>query len=176
MDKQEPRTFSDNQGRKWIVSITAADLKRVRLATGVRLDSLIEDRLQPLARLFSDIEQFVNVIYLLCESQADKLKLTDVDFGRAMVGDHIEEARDSFVRALADFSPSRIRKTLLDLATKGNIAVDRMSEAAAKELEAITPEMIEGAMMDMVRSTGRRTATGLQELSELIPDHSVPAS
>lgn len=168
MEQSGPRTFTDNAGRKWIVAITAADLKRVRLATGIRLDALIENRLRPLAELLGDLERFVNVLYLLCQSQAAEKKLSDEDFGRALVGDHIEEARDAFTRALADFSPSRIRRTLLNLAEKGAIAAERLGAIAEKELEAITPEMIEKGIMEMV-STAKSSALNLPASVEWIP-------
>lgn len=152
-EKETPRSFKDNRGRSWIVSITANDLKRVRLATGIKLGSLTEDQLKPLAELLSDTEQFIDVLYLLCQEQAEKIGASDADFGRAMVGDHIDDAATAFLRALADFSPSRVRTTLLNLAEKGLIAVERLGAKAAKELESITPEMIEGAIESMLKNS-----------------------
>lgn len=170
MDKLEPRTFKDNEARTWVVAITSADLKRVRLQTGIKLDALISDGLKPLHALLSDVEQFVDVLYLLCQSQAEKLNVSPEDFGRAMVGDYIDEAGQTFVRALADFSPSRIRTALLDLATKGTIAAKRIEARASAELEKLTPEMIEEAIEKMIaeKLTPKSSVINSPDSAELI--------
>lgn len=79
-----PRSFTDTAGRTWPVAITVADLKRVRQLAGIELGKLT---LQGLAELVADPATFADVIYVLVKDQADRLGVSDEQFGRSLSGD-----------------------------------------------------------------------------------------
>lgn len=138
----EPTCFTDNAGRVWRMSITLADLKRVRELTGVKIGDLIDDNFRPLVELLSDLEKLVDVIYVLCEPEATKLGVTAEQFGRGLFGDAIEAAAQAFQRALANFFPSRVRQMMSGLTEKGQAIQARLTAIGMKKIAAIDVEKI----------------------------------
>lgn len=106
-------TFSDNLNRRWTVSVNVATAKRVRAVLGVDLLAVGGDGGAGIIDLIGDPIRFVDVLWLLVESDAARLGVDDEDFGRALSGDAIADATDAFVRALVDFFPNpRDRKAV----------------------------------------------------------------
>ncbi len=96
------RTFTDNAGREWRLSLNIAEAKRVR-------DSLAFDLFDvgtSIKRLSMDPILLCDVIYVLCREQADERGVSDEDFGRAMAGDAIAAATDALLEEYVDFCPS----------------------------------------------------------------------
>src|SRR3989337_2952553 len=85
----------------------------------------------------------VDVLYCLCKPQADILKVTDEDFGRAMFGDAILNAHTAFIEELADFFPSaRQRAAIRKVIGKTNQVVDRLLNHAETKLDQVDPEAV----------------------------------
>lgn len=102
------KTFTDNAGRIWTIAINVATIQRVR-ASPLKLD-LLDMTLVP--RLLEDPVLIVNVVYVLCQIEANGRNITDEDFGRAMAGDAIEAATIAFLEDLTDFFPKGRREML----------------------------------------------------------------
>ena len=132
------KNFTDNKGRTWEIEVTVATVKRVRGLCKVDLNSIVElDRnnkpsAELLERLSSDPVLLVDVLYAVCKSQADKLGVSDVDFGEAMAGDAIEHATTALLEEIIDFFPEGKRLVMQKILS----ASRRFSEAARKKLEA----------------------------------------
>lgn len=124
-------TFADTAGRKWVVSVTVADLKRVRQETDVELGKLPVDKL---AELMADPERFVDVLWVLVQDQAAKVGVTPEQFGRSLGGDALEAADRAFWRAWADFCPRQTRRLMLGLAEKAEAERERAVDRALEEL------------------------------------------
>ena len=131
------KTFTDNKGRTWEIEVTVATVKRVRGLCKVDLNSIVElDRnnrpsAELLERLSSDPVLLVDVLYAVCKSQADKLGVSDMDFGEAMAGDAIEHATTALLEEIIDFFPEGKRLVMQKILS----ASRRFSEAARKKLE-----------------------------------------
>ena len=125
--------FTDNAGRTWTASLNVATLKRVRALAGVDLASAIavekDGRVEAslLERLASDPALLVDTLYALCKDEADKLGVSDEDFGRSMAGDAILGATDALLDEIVDFFPNPKRAILQRL-----VAAARRAETAAK--------------------------------------------
>ena len=125
--------FTDNAGRVWTASLNVATLKRVRALAGVDLASAIlvgrDGKVEAslLERLASDPALLVDALYALCKDEADRLGVSDEDFGRAMAGDAILAATDALLDEIVDFFPNPKRAILQRL-----VAAARRAEAAAK--------------------------------------------
>jgi hypothetical protein len=111
------RSFIDNAGRTWTLQINVAAIKRVRGLVGVDLYKLIDDGMEPLAKLVADPVDFVDVLYCLVKTEAEAKQITDEQFGQSLAGDSINLAADAFVEELIDFFPeararAALRKTI----------------------------------------------------------------
>ena len=132
------KSFTDNKGRTWTLEVTVATVKRVRGLCKVDLNSIVEldknnkPSAELLERLSSDPVLLVDVLYAVCKPQADKLGITDEDFGEAMAGDAIEQATTSLLEEIIDFFPAAKRLVMQKILS----ASRKFSEAARKKLEA----------------------------------------
>ena len=138
--------FKDTMGRVWPVSLTVSSLRRIRDLVGVdlaALDGFREDG--PVARVSSDPILLADVLYALCQNDADGRKLSREEFQDAIAGDCITAAQDALLEALADFFPgaqSRLMRKVLatarELREKAEAEADRMlgSQELAASLES----------------------------------------
>lgn len=135
------KSFRDNAGRAWVLAIHVLAVKRVRGMLGIDLYSLIDDRFQGLGKLLADPVQFVDVLYVLCKDEADRLGVTDEDFGRAMAGDAIELASTAFLEELTDFFPDpRVRAGIRKVIEASKRVRDSLMSRLENRLDAIDPE------------------------------------
>lgn len=142
------KTFTDNAGRTWTVAINVATVKRVRGLLGVDLLGLIDDKFAGLAKLMGDACDLIDVLYVLCKDEADKMGVTDDQFGRAMSGDALEHAADAFLAEFTDFFPDpRIRAGLKQVISKGRIVRDRLMDRMAETLDAIDPVAVAATLI-----------------------------
>jgi len=146
------KTFKDNAGRTWTITVNVDAIKRVR-------DLLDEDLLdvkQVLQRLMIDPILLCDVIYCVCKPQADVEKISDVDFAQAMGGDAIAQAKTALVEELVNFSPDpRDRENLGIAIGKFNAMTDRAREMIKTRLDSPRlSEEIEAALSAVGSSFG----------------------
>jgi len=135
------RSFTDNLGRAWTVTINVAAIKRVRGLVNVDLYKLVDDGFKPLAALVSDPVQLADVLYCLCKDEADAKQISDEDFGRALAGDAITLAADAFVEELIDFFPdARARTSLKNVLAAGRTVRDKLLDHAEAMIATFDPE------------------------------------
>ena len=127
------QTFKDKAGRAWHVVIDVSALKRVRGLLAVDLMDVAGGDL--LSRLADDPCLLVDVLFALCKPEADAAKVADEDFGRAMVGNVLDEASSALIKELCDFFPSARRARALGKL----IARLKEDEAAIEALKTETP-------------------------------------
>ena len=124
------RTFQDNQGQKWNLSISLADLRKHRNTLGLDLFSH-KHHTQVMESLLDQL----SFCFLLCEEQAKKLDVSIEEFEERLQGDGIAtEAGVQFLEALADFYLSYGKKALAML-TQVAIRAIRAGEARMADLE-----------------------------------------
>ena len=117
------KSFTDNAGRTWMVTVNVAAIKRVRALCGVDLNAIVEmdEKNNPstrlLERLSTDPVLLVDVLYAVCKNEADAQGITDEEFGMAMAGDAIELATTALLDEVIDFFPEakrRVFRKILD--------------------------------------------------------------
>lgn len=104
------RTFKDNAGRTWTVTVNVDAIKRVRSLLDVDLLGVLDGEL--VERLAADPVLLCDVLYALVKPEADAKGIPDDDFGRAMAGDAVEHATTALLEELVDFFPLGKRRLL----------------------------------------------------------------
>ena len=151
------KSFTDNKGRAWEIVVTVATVKRVRGLCKVDPNSIVEldknnkPSAELLERLSSDPVLLVDVLYAVCKPQADKLGITDEDFGESMAGDAIEHATTALLEEVIDFFPEAKRMVMRKILS----ASRKFSEAARRKLEAeLNGEFESRVVSELDRLTG----------------------
>ena len=129
--------FKDCKGRAWDVEINVWTVKRVNDLLKIDLDGIIGDNMEPLDKLTRSFARLIDVIYVLCKSQADKAQVTDEDFGRSMAGQALEDAAEAFMLELSDYFPPSGGKKLRQLLAKGKQAVELIREELQEKIDQL---------------------------------------
>jgi hypothetical protein len=166
------RTFKDNAGRTWTISLTVAAVKRVRDLARLDLLDLANGRV--IERLVADPVALCDALYAACKPQADAEGVTDEQFGEAMAGDAIEHASKALVEELVQFFPNaRERAALSRVVRTMDAAMDRARTLVERRIESGEIERaIEQAMAD---TTGAPTA-GPSSIGSPVSSASIPAA
>lgn len=133
-------SFRDCDGREWLLKVNVYQLKRVKASLGLDLVGLLADGFQGLGGLLNDPPALVDVLYLLCQEEADGRQVSDEAFGRAMAGDALEKAAAAFTEELVDFFPAQKQAPLRAALGKLRQLDARAAQEAAREAEALDVE------------------------------------
>ncbi len=153
------RTFADNAGRTWTVTINVNAIKRVRGLLDVDLLEVVEGKL--IERLIGDPVLLCDVVYAVCKPEADTKSVSDEEFGRAMAGDAIEHATKALLEELVSFSPSpRDRANLQSVLDKTWQAIDRARDMVEARIEGgELDRVVERALASAASSSGDAPAS-----------------
>lgn len=97
-------SFKDDEGREWHLRLNHTLVAEIRDALGVNLHH-VDEQAKALQRMAEDPVLLVNVVYLVCERQCQRLKISDEDFGRGFGGDTYQAAVEAFQEAVLLFTP-----------------------------------------------------------------------
>jgi hypothetical protein len=92
--------FTDINGQKWTVNVTVATVKRVK----ARLDIDMLD-IDSFLKLSQDIMTLCDILYVICESEAEKQGITDVQFAERLGGPVLWDAKNAVREAYLAFFP-----------------------------------------------------------------------
>jgi hypothetical protein len=130
------RTFKDNAGRTWTVSVDVAAVKRARSLAGV--DML--DLTGTMSRIEKDPVLVCDTLWAIVKPQADHTGIDEESFFSSLAGDCIEAAARALLAELVDFSPNHRERAAL------RVVLDRTWAATDKRLdlmEASLPRLVE---------------------------------
>ena len=147
------KTFKDNAGRSWTITVNVDAIKRVRSLLDVNLMEAVEGKL--LEQLVSDPVLLCDIIYVLCKPEADTQQVSDEDFGRSMAGDAVEHATTALLEELVEFFPLPKRRLLTKALDKLKTLEAKALEVAEKRLDS--PELeaeMEAALKELGASSG----------------------
>ena len=158
------RTFKDNAGRTWTISLTVSAVKRVRDLAKIDLLDLANGRV--IERLSADPVTLCDALYAACKPQADAEGITDEQFGEAMAGDAIEHASKALVEELIQFFPNaRERAALSRVVQTMDVAMDRARTLVERRIESGEIERAIEAAMAAPEQTDGPPSSGSQGLS-----------
>ena len=143
------QTFRDNAGRTWAVSVDVAAIKRVRALAGFDLLSIMDGKAAD--RLIADPVLLCDVLCAVCRPEAERLGVTDEDFGRAMAGDAIDHATQALLEELVSFRPNpRDRKRLRKFVTTMWTTMEKARDVLERKLD----ERLEDASRQALTALG----------------------
>jgi len=143
-------SFKDAEGRSWNISITVNELKAIRNSVSVDgkgFDLIGGDITDTLYQLSKDPVLLVDVLYVICRKQCEERKVSDIQFGEALVGDSIEHAADAMMEELTDFFPHERREQMKKLLTIGRAAEKQINLGLNSKIAKLTPEQIAKAVL-----------------------------
>lgn len=104
------KTFVDNNGKTWTVTVNVGTIKRVKDLLGINLIQAITGDL--IEKVETDICLFVDILFVVCKEQAQANGISDEKFGTLLGGDSLEKATDAFLDQLISFFPSQAKRRL----------------------------------------------------------------
>ncbi len=120
------RTFTDNAGRTWTLSLSFGAVKRVRGLLDVNLLELDKGEPPLLTRLGTDPILLVDVIFAVIKPQADGLGVTDEQWAESMGGEAMLAAQKAFYGEVADFTRSQGRPDMAKAALAQHALLERV--------------------------------------------------
>ncbi len=168
-----PPTFTDNKARVWTVELDVTTIKRVRKTLQVDLLATGEKQRDLLMRLSGEPVLLANLLFVICQEQAELQKVTDEEFGRGLGGDSIAHATEAMLDALVNFTPNpRDRMRMRKVLGKMDDWMDKARDVLEKQ---VTNPEIEKAVIETIATHGRLLQSSL-ELSASTPDPSASES
>jgi len=150
--------FRDTNGREWKIILHVTAVKDVK--DRLKVDLLQADQDNTLSQLATDPAMLVDVLYVLCEQQAEQAGITDRQFGEGLAGDAIDRATTAFLEELIDFFPKSRRIVLKKVLAKMNEVIDRAVDVATKTIDSPAAEqMIERNLKTIGDSFGSLPAS-----------------
>ncbi len=154
------KTFTDNTGRTWSITVNVGTIKRVRALCGIDLASIIT--IKPgtspdaglLEQLATDPVLLVDTLYAVCKPEADALHISDEEFGRAMAGNAVELATAALLDEVIDFFPDVKRQVFRKILEATRRFENQGREALENMLD--DPELdskIDKAMEELMKSS-----------------------
>jgi len=132
------KTFADNAGRCWSVSLNVDAVKRVRSLCEVDLMEAVGGKL--LERITSDPVLLCDVLFAVCREEAEAKGVSDAEFGRALAGDAIDMATTALLEELVSFFPTEAKRRVLGKAMSKLTTLQTRALAVA-EARLDSPEL-----------------------------------
>jgi len=96
--------FKDTKGREWEICVSATTVKKVHEEKDIWLTDIASpDAESPYWKMVRNTIHFIEIIWFLIEKSAEAKSIDEDDFGGAMFGDVIFDARKALEKAISDF-------------------------------------------------------------------------
>lgn len=145
--------FKDFNDREWTIDLNIASAREIRRRMAT-IDSLKDvDFLDHSSMLMAlnDVFFAADLLFLVCEKQANERGIDDESFGRSLRGDVLFDAVAAFVAEYVDFFPDpTIREKIRIVAEKNRELQARLYDAIAK----VTDDTIEKILDDAETKSG----------------------
>jgi hypothetical protein len=134
------KSFTDNAGRTWKVTINVETIRRVRALLNLNLLDAVEGVL--LERLVHDPVLLCDVLFAIVKPEAESRAVADADFGAALAGDSIDQATRALLEELVDFFPRERRRVLSKALEKMKDLERQALKLAEEKLESVNLEAV----------------------------------
>jgi len=152
------QTFTDIHGRTWTVNITIGTVKRVKQRLGIDMLKEVELFLKQI----QDIITLCDVLYVVCQDEADKHGITDEQFGGSLAGSAILQAKEALMEAYMAFFPDpEVAARLRVVQDKYNAVGDKILALIDKKMPQIAQKIdseVENFLAGMEKQIDAETA------------------
>ncbi len=128
------KQFRDATGETWNVTVNGGTIKRAMDLLEVDLGDPLAGDPPVLTRFDTDIVFKVDLLFVVCMSEADKRGISDLQFAERLEGEALYDASEAFLEALADFFQSLRRTHVVSAIQKQRLIVTRAVEMADQAL------------------------------------------
>jgi len=147
------KSFTDNLGRVWVVTVNVGTIKLVRALCGVDLTEIVrigandKPDFDLVSKISEDPVLLVDILYAICKTQCDTLKITADDFAAGLGGDVIATATDVFLDEVLDFFPKARREPMKAILQAGRRAQEKLLATMPEtiDVEAMADEIVKQA-------------------------------
>jgi hypothetical protein len=178
--------FIDRNGHTWTLELNYSLAKRLRDLTSLDFVNYHDGR--ALLAIHDSDERLVQVLWLMCESQAKVLNIAEEEFGAALGGDALEQALGALEQALLNFSRPARRQAIQAIRDKAHemvaaqadltatkIRSEKVQQLMAAKIRQVSDE-IDRQIEEQLQSTSGGSATSGPESSASIPAPTPSAS
>ncbi|MEO2045206.1 MAG: hypothetical protein ABGX16_01365 [Pirellulales bacterium] len=132
--------FTDRKGNSWVIDVNTTSLKKLK-THGYDISETVEDG-SIITRMMEDPIFLVDLIYVLCQDQAEKRSISDEQFGEMVGrGDIIGPATEALVEELTLFF--RSRGQVMDKAMSKFLSLQgKMVEEAKRKIDSVDEDLV----------------------------------
>lgn len=179
------RTYRDAQNHEWTLSIDIATAKRLRAVLQLDINDLTNDNQRDFLQRLADPIFMADVLFVTLRPQADRLNVSDEDFGSAHTLETLETAIEIWWDALLDFFPSRLKEVLqvvVQEARRVGTAAKGMAQRAIETgkmqtaLSAAADEAIAQLTEEFDRAFGEKSTDSQVSVASATSEHSASAN
>ena len=157
------KSFTDRQGRTWIIEINYTSLRRVHALTGINLTRIVDSQSHVMEQLTGDPFVLFDCLIAILQPQLEAKNITAEQLGEALDEESGDKASMALIEAIIDFFPEGKRMLLKRALTKVLTAAERRQLATLdKALQDVeSPELsqaIETALDEASRLTSGSSA------------------
>lgn len=142
MEDNRQAIFHDVNGQSWEINITVGVIKQIRLKLGINLAEALDfdlngkPKTQVMETIAADPVLLVDVIYVICEEQANARNVTSEQFGQMFqTGEMIEEATNALLQGILKFLPPSKRLAMEKILQIANRNMEKVKTEAEKALQ-----------------------------------------
>lgn len=129
------RKITDLNGLEWKIQITVGTIKRVNSELNLDIYNIANEGF--LETIIEDYVRFIDMMFVICEDEAKERGISDIEFGKAFDGEHIDIAVDEFLTELVSFFPKSRRMSVEKALAKTQELAKVTGEKLVKKINEI---------------------------------------
>lgn len=103
-------TFRDAKDREWSLRLTVGNCREIRDTCHIDFGEITDGKC--FVELGTSIEKLYQVLWVLCEKQAESRSVTPEDFAESFDGDVLDDAQDALMEAVTLFTRRSMRTAM----------------------------------------------------------------
>jgi len=146
--------FKSSDGKTWLLHFTIGMVRRLRAEMGFDFADLQGGK--ALMEVGNDPEKYGQLLWVLCEKQADLAKISEEDFAESLDGDAVESSATALELAIVNFTRksarSAVRNVMKQAATAQEAAMEVVEDWTEGQSETLKAKVKKVAMETLENS------------------------
>jgi len=154
--------FSDTEGRNWVVKVTVNRIKELRRDIGLNLAEALDPQKTVINELQNNVEVLANTVWVCCKDTKQEIDVDADMFCEALSGEVLDAATEALIGAIIDFFPKGKTELLRQSLAINSRMKERAKSQMAEHLTEITDEVIDQALVLLVKQSGKESIAALE--------------